>query len=98
MQSNWCYGVDFQDTDRDVRWYVELERHGYDQIPTGSNWLSPKSFGLMVDYCQKRIAPSRLKGFLQTPWVPTLEAFRQKHIEAIDQVAAAMAAYAKQTK
>jgi hypothetical protein len=95
VQSNWCYGVDFKDTAPDVRWYGELERHGYDQIPTGSNWLSPKSFGMMVDYCRKRIAPSRLKGFLQTPWVPTLETFRQNHIEAIDQVAAAMAAYAK---
>ena len=52
----------------------------------------------MVEYCRKKIAPSRLKGFLQTPWLPTLETFRQKHIEAIDQVAAAMAAYAKETK
>jgi hypothetical protein len=44
------------------------------------------------------IAPSRLKGFLQTPWHPTLEKFRQQHHEAIDQVAAAMAAYAKAEK
>ena len=98
MQSNWCYYAEFVDTKTEVHWFGELERNGYDQIPTSSNWLSPKSFGAMVEYCQKKIAPPRLKGFLQTPWLPTLETFRQKHIEAIDQVAAAMAAYAKQVQ
>jgi hypothetical protein len=98
LQSNWCYGVDFKDTGNDVRWYGELDRHGYDQIPTGSNFHDPQSFGLLVEYCQKTISPAHLKGFLQTTWMPMLEAFRQRHIEAIDQVAAAMADYTKRSK
>jgi len=98
LQSNWYYGETFPDAKGYVRWYDELDQHGYDQVPTGSNWSSPKNFGLLVEYCQKAIAPSRLKGFLQTPWLPTLEEFRQKHFEAIDQVAVAMAACAKETK
>ena len=69
-----------------------MEQHGYDQVPTGSNWDSPRNFGMLAAYCRKKIASPRLKGFLQTPWLPTLENFRQKHLEAIDQVAAAMAA------
>ena len=93
LQSNWYYGVDFNDTQNRVRWYGDLDQHGYDQVPTGSNWSNPNNFGLLVGYCRKKIAPSRLKGFLQTPWLPTLEKFRQRHIEAIDQVVTAMAAY-----
>lgn len=98
VQSNFYYGVDLKDDNNEVRWYGELDRHGYDQIPCGSNYSNPKNFGLLAEYCHKKITPSRLKGFLQTPWKSTLEQFRQHHIEAIDQVAAAMAAYAKQTK
>lgn len=60
--------------------------------------MSPKNFGMLVEYCQKTIAPAHLKGFLQTPWQPTLEQYRQVHVEAIDQVAAAIAAYAKQAQ
>ena len=66
-------GTDFKDTEGHVRWFGELDQHGYDQVPTGSNWGSPRNFGLLVEYCRKKIAPSRLKGFLQTPWLPTLE-------------------------
>ena len=101
LQSNWYYERAFQGTDRyrdHSLWYDKLEQHGYDQVPTGSSWLTPKNFGLTVEYCRKKIAPERLKGFLQTSWMPTLEKARQKHIDAIDQVAAAIAAYAKQTK
>ncbi len=98
LQSNWYYGVDFKDTEDCVQWYGKLEQHGYDQVPTGSNWREPKNFGLTVQWCRQKIAPSRLKGFLQTPWLPTLEKFRQKHLDAIDQVAVARAAYPQQTK
>ena len=35
------------------------------------------------------IAPERLAGFLQTPWRRTIEAFREHHLDAIDQVGAA---------
>lgn len=95
LQSNWYYDEEFKDTDVRVACFTRLEQHGYDQMPTGSNWTSPKSFGLLTAHCEKRISRSRLKGFLQTPWHPTLNQFRQKHLEAIDQVAAAMAHYGK---
>jgi hypothetical protein len=102
LQSNWYYDVDFKEGSdlfkSYVQWFGKLDRSGYDQIPAGSNWVSPKSFGMLVEYCQKTIAPSHLKGFLQTPWHPTLEKYRQQHIEAIDQVAAAIAAYGKQAR
>jgi hypothetical protein len=91
LQSNWHYGLDFNHPDGPPQWYANLDRAGYDQMPTGSNWSSPKNFGLMVEHCRKTIAPARLKGFLQTTWRSTREKFRQNHLDAIDQVAAAMA-------
>ncbi len=90
LQSNWYYGAKMLESEMAVKMYRELEQHGYDQAPTGSNWSNRENFGETVKYGRRVIAPERLKGFVQTPWRPTLEQFRREHIEAIDQVAAAM--------
>ena len=91
LQSNWYYGTKFTRDIPAVKAYHDLEEHGYDQIPTGSNWSNSKNFGLTVDYCRRPIDPVRLLGFMQAPWRPTLEVYRQHHTEALDQVAQAMA-------
>lgn len=98
MQSNWYYGDAFPDPDGTVEWFGKLNKDGYDQIPTGSTWCTPRNFGLMVDYCRKKISPQHLKGFLQTSWRLTLESHRQIHFEAIDQVAAAIKEFAEPVK
>ena len=91
LQCNWYYGEEFKDEIKQVRSYLELEKHGYDQMPTGSNWSHPGNFEKTVAYCTPRIPRQRLKGFLQTSWKPTLEACRERHIAAIEQVARARA-------
>jgi hypothetical protein len=83
LQSNWYYGETFWKTLRDVEAYLDLEEYGYDQIPTASNWSSDASFPKTVRYCRSHIAPKRLLGFLQAPWLPTIRAYRQKHRRAI---------------
>ena len=85
LQSNWYYGKNFGE-DRYVypRAYEELERAGFDQIPTSSNWDFDESFDLTVDYCRHRIPAERLKGFLMVPWKATVEVFRDKIEGAID--------------
>lgn len=88
VQSNWYYGASFSKTVRRASAYVGLEEHGYDQIPAGSNWLNVVNFKRTASFCTKRLAAERLLGFLQTPWTPTLESYRQHHLAAIDQVAA----------
>jgi hypothetical protein len=88
LQSNWYYGATLKETETAVKLYGELERHGFDQAPTGSNFEHAENFGETVKYCRRIIAPERLKGFVQTPWRPTLEQFRRVHLEAIAQVAA----------
>lgn len=52
-----------------------------------------KNFGMTVEYCSKHLHPAHLIGFLQTPWRPTLEEFRQHHMQAIEQVGAAIASF-----
>lgn len=92
LQSNWYYNASF-DLNKLVgvnKTYVELynklEANGYDQVPTGSNHYVTENFEATVDYCKKIIDPSRLSGFMQSAWRPTLEPCLDRHKEAIDQV------------
>ena len=98
LQSNWYYGDAFKKSDTGVKAYLDLEEKGYDQVPTGSNWSSPKSFGGTVEHCAQWISAPHLKGFLQTVWKPTLEECRDRHMAAIDQIAAARKAYLDASK
>jgi hypothetical protein len=101
LQSNWYYGAGFPNPGEpgtpegvhDNLAYPFLEAHGYDQVPTGSNWSSSENFGGTVEYARRTIAPERLKGFLQTVWKPTLEVVRDRHLAAIEQVARAREAF-----
>ena len=97
LQSNWYYAEAFDDLENEpegrrsaVETYRSLEEHGYDQIPTGSNWLNDVNFERTVAYCREHVAPERLLGFLTAPWSPTLEARRLNHLAAVDQVAETM--------
>jgi hypothetical protein len=91
IQSNWYYGEDFS-SDRmsegaraAVKAYGELNQNGYDQIPTGSNHLhNPKSIENTVKYCKEHIDASKLLGFLQTFWKPTIDTYRSLILEGID--------------
>jgi len=89
LQSNWYYQTAFGPDVERANAYDLLEAHGYDQVPTGSNWVSPDNMGMTVDYASGVIAKSRLYGFMQTPWKPTLEEVRQRHEDAIAQLGAA---------
>ena len=89
LQSNWYYSESFNREDTYVKAYLDLEEHGYDQVPTGANWSCDTNFMDTVKFAKENIAPERLKGFLQTIWRQTTPRWRDKHISAIEQVAAA---------
>ncbi len=89
LQSNWHYSVNFGPEVTSAKAYHQLEEKGFDQIPATSNWDSPENLKLTVDFAKKNIAPERLLGFLQTVWRPTLEDCRQRHMDAISQLAEA---------
>ena len=69
-----------------VQLYHDLEVHGYDQIPTGSNTGNDQNMELTVNHCKKIVDPSRLMGFMTAPWRPTLAPCLDKHKEAIAQM------------
>ena len=92
LQSNWYYGGGFDMEQTPVRAYVDLEAHGFDQVPTLSNWTTPENIGGTVRFCREHIAPERLKGFLLAPWRPTLEEVRDRHMDAITHFVQAKAA------
>jgi hypothetical protein len=89
LQSNWYYDTKFGPDVDMAKYYNELEKNGYDQVPTGSNHSDPNNFGLTVDYCKNVVDPGRLLGFMTAPWRPTLAPCFDRHKEAIDQVARA---------
>lgn len=89
VQSNWYYGAAFDMQDVAVRAYIELAQHGFEQIPTGSNWSNDVNFERTVQFCHQNVPPERLLGFLQTTWKPTLAECRRKHLDALQQIARA---------
>lgn len=99
LQSNWYYYESFSRDQRKnerfvrVRTYLDLDAQGYDQVPTGSNYVDPENFHQTTTFCRQHLAPQRLRGFLQTVWKPTLERCRQDHLEAIAQVGRAKAEF-----
>lgn len=99
LQSNWYYGNGFDVNGAHKQWrkmieiYDKLEKHGYDQIPTGSTHSNDENFGATVEYAEKTIHPSRLFGFLMTVWRPTLSACQERHSKAISITASARKAF-----
>lgn len=89
LQSNWYYGDSFDAAKQKyVQAYIDLDKAGFDQIPTGSNWSNDVNFKGTVEFCQKNLASSRLKGFLMAPWFFTLPEWQEKNLKAIEQVEA----------
>ena len=90
LQSNWYYGASFDpEKSNYVQTYLDLDKAGYDQVPTGSNWSNDTNFGGTVEFCTKNLSKEHLKGFLQTPWHATTSNFTEHHLKAIAQVKAA---------
>ena len=54
LQNNWYYGKSFANSVTGANAYKGLEEHGYDQIPTGSNWSCPENFQRTVTHARAR--------------------------------------------
>jgi hypothetical protein len=92
LQSNWYYGSNFDleklsgNSKAGVKLYSDLEEHGFDQIPTGSNHSNDINMEATIEYCKDIIDSSRLFGFMTAPWRPTLAPCLDTHKEAIAQI------------
>lgn len=89
VQSNWFYKEKLDPKEPRVKTYLDLDRMGYDQVPTASNHSNDKNFAETVKFCRANLKPERLLGFLQTPWRPTIAEYRDHHLKAIELVAEA---------
>jgi hypothetical protein len=95
MQSNWyrdpvtgpaksVYGGKIDMTVDCVKSYVDLDKAGYDQMPTVGNWETPENIYGTFRFARKNLSKEHLKGFILTPWKPTLEETRAIHMDAIE--------------
>ena len=73
--------------------YENLEKAGYDQLPTGSNWCGPRNMSMTVRHCLKTIAPERLKGFMSASWMKTTEGDKARLLSSIGELTAALEAF-----
>ena len=94
--SNWYYGETFDINQKHVKAYIDLEKAKFDQIPTGSfHNNNTKSIGNTVKFCSEHIDDSRLLGFLQTFWKPTIEEYRELILGGIELIGEARRNYSK---
>ncbi len=90
LLSNWYYGRTFKGTEKAVKWYVALEKAGFDQVPCGSNWGCPENFSGTVEFCRANISKEHLKGFLMANWARTLPRYRDMGARSFDIIGEAM--------
>jgi len=103
IQSNWYYGENFPEKlkevkiQKDIKAYLDLAAHGYDQIPTASfHDKNEKSIRSTVQFCEKNIEDTRLLGFMQTFWKPTTEEYRERILKGVELAGEAKDWFAKQ--
>ena len=97
--SNWYYKEVFHFTDDTPEYikpekyrvdaYAEIDKLGYDQIPTASNWAVDENYAATVEYCTETLDRDRLLGFMTAPWYATTTLAEPYLLEACDLVGAA---------
>ena len=92
LQSNWYYGAEFdvsklKESRRPyVQTYEDLDKAGFDQVPTGSNWSCDTNFADTVKFCDAKCHKELIKGYMMAPWTRTFDIHEAKSLEAIAQM------------
>ena len=97
LQSNWYYGSNFDaasmgDRGKYVEAYEWLDKAGFEQVPTGSNFSNDVNFEKTVQFCDAHCRPELLKGYMMAPWTRTFAIHEEKSLQAVAQMAAAIKA------
>lgn len=98
LQSNWYYDQGFDE--RAFRWprvkaYIDLDKAGFDQIPTSSNNVFDSNAEETVVFCEKNLSDKRLKGYLMSSWRRCLPEQRERNLKAVDILADAFGKHVK---
>jgi len=99
VQCNWYYGSEFENPqntglDHDDRTYLEcfelLDRHGYDQVPTGSNCYGAEENLLdLTKYCHEHVSNEHLLGFMDAPWSAARKSSKERQFRSAGHLAEA---------
>ncbi len=75
IQSNWHYSWRMRPEDEGFEKYAHrvgtfelLEKHGYDQVPTGSVFSADNNLELLTALCKETLSPEHFMGMMQTTW------------------------------
>ena len=86
LLSNWYYQ---RFTEPESDWHYRaykafelLDKHGFEQVPAGSNFVHRDNFELVADYCTKHLSDENLKGFMMASWKGMVEKERDRNIES----------------
>ncbi|MDD5603827.1 MAG: hypothetical protein PHG48_07135 [Eubacteriales bacterium] len=99
LQSNWYYRkfkveeMPSPAYEKYLKAFTKLADKCYDQVPTGSNWAEPVNFSGLAAYIHENVDNSRIKGFMQTVWAPTLPDLEDKHRQALSEFPGAIRAW-----
>ena len=69
--------------------YEWLDKAGFEQVPTGSNFECDTNFADTVKFCDTHCDGAFLKGYLMAPWTRTFRIHHDKSFAAIAQLEAA---------
>ena len=64
--------------------YELLEKHGFDQLPAGSNVVMRENLEHIINHSKKTISPEHLEGFLITTWKAMRKENEGKVLETAD--------------
>ena len=112
LQGSWYYDEadgDFSLDDKvnsdafRLRELLTLEKHGFDQVPCGTNWVGWKRkrngknaddvIGKLIKFGRDRISPQHLKGFMMAPWAQCdTPENNEKNLKGIDLFAEGLSA------
>ena len=84
----WKTGADGKERTH-VTAYEWLDKAGFEQVPTGSNFSCDTNFADTVKFCDSRCDRTRIKGYLMAPWTRTFCIHHDKSFAAIAQLEAA---------
>ena len=77
VQSNWYYGRFRDNPDyypKEPLWletYELLDKHGFEQIPTGASWRDVRNVEHTVAHCKYKLSEDLVLGVLAAPWLRT---------------------------
>lgn len=91
LQNNWYYSNKFADLDEKyvirLKSFELLDKHGFEQIPTGSNFTYSDNFEGLTKYCKENISSENLVGMMHTVWERVDKDWMFKHKSAEQNIA-----------